>query len=89
MENCETSSLGRALANFGLHGSEFSSADELANAIINQNDSIKEQIKKQTTETKSTKLFTDWKNENDLIEKLFEQQEKSIKTTGGTNAKQW
>ena len=89
LENCETSSLGRALANFGLHGSEFSSADELANAIINQKDSIKEQIKKQTTETKLTKLFTDWKNENDLIEKLFEQQEKSIKTTGGTNAKQW
>lgn len=89
LENCETSSLGRALANFGLHGSEFSSADELANAIINQKDSIKEQIKKQTNQTKLTKLFTDWKNENDLIEKLFDQQEKSIKTTGGTNAKQW
>ena len=43
LKNCETSSLGRAL-NFGLHGSEFSSADELANAI-NQKDSIKEQIK--------------------------------------------
>ena len=81
LENCETSSLGRALANFGLHGSEFSSADELANAIINQKDSIKEQIKKQTNQTKLTKLFTDWKNENDLIEKLFDQQEKSIKTT--------
>ena len=65
---------------------EFSSADELANAIINQKDSIKEQIKKQTTETKLTKLFTDWKNENDLIEKLLNNKGKNIKTTGGTNA---
>jgi hypothetical protein len=36
LENAETSALGRALAAFGLHGSEFASADELINAKINQ-----------------------------------------------------
>ena len=36
LENAETSALGRALAAFGLHGSEFASADELINAKMNQ-----------------------------------------------------
>ena len=36
LENAETSALGRALASFGLHGSEFASADELVNAILNK-----------------------------------------------------
>lgn len=33
LENCETSAIGRALANFGLGGGEYASADEIANAI--------------------------------------------------------
>ena len=37
VENCETSSLGRALAAFGLGGTEYASADEVANAIAQQN----------------------------------------------------
>lgn len=37
VENCETSSLGRALAAFGLGGTEYASADEVANAITQQN----------------------------------------------------
>lgn len=37
LENCETSAIGRALASAGLGGSEFASADEVANAIANQN----------------------------------------------------
>lgn len=37
LENCETSAIGRALANFGLGGGEYASADEVANAIIQQN----------------------------------------------------
>ena len=38
VENCETSSLGRALAAFGMSGSmEYASADEVANAIAQQN----------------------------------------------------
>ena len=36
LENAETSALGRALASFGLHGSEFCSADELTHAILNK-----------------------------------------------------
>ena len=37
LENCETSAVGRALAFFGLGGSEIASADEVANAIQQQN----------------------------------------------------
>lgn len=36
LENCETSAIGRALANFGLGGGEYASADEVANAIQQQ-----------------------------------------------------
>ena len=36
LENCETSSLGRALAAFGLGGEEYCSADELVRAIAQQ-----------------------------------------------------
>ena len=33
LENCETSAIGRALAGFGLGGTEFASADEVARAV--------------------------------------------------------
>lgn len=36
LENCETSAIGRALACFGLAGTEFASADELVGALTNQ-----------------------------------------------------
>jgi hypothetical protein len=36
VENCETSAIGRALAAFGLAGSEYASADELSGALIQQ-----------------------------------------------------
>ena len=36
LENCETSAIGRALAAFGMAGTEYASADEVANAISNQ-----------------------------------------------------
>jgi|TARA_B110000977_G_scaffold1946_1_gene2717 hypothetical protein len=89
LENAATSALGRCLATFGLHGTEFASADELVNAVINQGastkNSIKDSIKKQTTETKLTALYSDWKKENDLIEKSFESQQQTIKTNGGQN----
>jgi hypothetical protein len=39
IENCETSAIGRALANFGLHGGEYASAGEVQNAIGQQNNS--------------------------------------------------
>ena len=97
LENCSSSSLGRCLAAFGLSGSEYASAEELVNALNNQNTSkatttktvsIKDEIKKQTTETKLTALFTNWKkngNSDQEIEKLFEQQQQLIKKNGGQN----
>lgn len=36
LENCETSAIGRALAAFGMAGTEFASADEVAQAISKQ-----------------------------------------------------
>ena len=36
LENCETSAIGRALAAFGLGGSEYASANEVTNAIHQQ-----------------------------------------------------
>ena len=93
LETASTIALGRCLAAFGLSGSEFASAEELVNALNNQGNnkqvSINEQIKKQTTETKLTALYSNWKKENDSIEKIFESQQKSIQTNGGQNAKQW
>jgi hypothetical protein len=38
LENAETSAIGRALAALGLAGTEYASADEMANAISQQND---------------------------------------------------
>ena len=38
LENCETSAIGRALANFGLHGGEYASAGEVENAIAQRGD---------------------------------------------------
>lgn len=38
VENCETSAIGRALAAFGLGGTEYATADEVANAISQQNE---------------------------------------------------
>lgn len=39
VENCETSAVGRALAFFGMAGTEIASADEVAGAIAQQNQS--------------------------------------------------
>lgn len=36
LENCETSAIGRALAAFGFSGSEYASANEVSDAIIQQ-----------------------------------------------------
>ena len=94
LENCSSSALGRCLAAFGLSGTEYASAEELVNALNNQKGStqqvsIKDTIKKQTTETKLTALYSDWKKQNDSIEKDFESQQQSIKQNGGQNVRQW
>ena len=57
LENAATSALGRCLATFGLHGTEFASADELVNAVINQGASKKIQLRIQL---KSKQLKLSW-----------------------------
>ena len=98
LENGSSSALGRCLSAFGLSGSEYASAEELVNALNNQNTntnkpvSIKDEIKKQTTETKLTALYSNWKknnNEDEEIEKLFDQQQQLIIKNGGTNVNKW
>ena len=44
VENCETSSIGRALSALGLGGTEFASANEVLNAIHQQNNPVVEKI---------------------------------------------
>ena len=46
---------------------------------------MQSKIKKTTTKTKLNTLFSDWKKENEIIEKLFNEQETSIEKTGGKN----
>ena len=51
VEVCETSAVGRVLANFGLGGSEYSSSFEVENAIAHQNNTVilnKQQSQHQT-----------------------------------------
>jgi len=44
VENCETSAIGRALACLGIGGTEFASANEVVNAIYQQNNPVKEEV---------------------------------------------
>lgn len=90
LENCLSSSLGRCLAAFGLHGSEFASAEELANALKQQSNGVAKSeipIESQTTVTRLNALYSDWKKKNDLIEDRFKKQEKTITEKGGTYAR--
>ena len=91
LENCLSSSLGRCLAAFGLHGSEFASAEELANALKQQRNGQANDlpIEKTTTVTRLNALYSDWKTKNDLIEGRFKKQEETINKTGGTYGKNW
>ena len=73
-------------------GSEYASADELVTAINNQNKSvikvsIQDKINQQTTQTKLNKLYSDWKTENDKLEKSFKEKAKTIETNGGQHGK--
>ena len=91
LENCLSSSLGRCLAAFGLHGSEFASAEELANALKQQSNGQAKDIpiEKQTTVTRLNALYSDWKTKNDLIEGRFKKQEETINKKGGTYGTYW
>ena len=91
LENAFTSSLGRCLASFGLHGTEFASAEELANALKDfdprANNSIEKQIESQKTETKLNALYSKWETENERIKKVFDTKANTIKNNGGQNVK--
>ena len=82
LENAETSALGRALAAFGLHGSEYASADEVATAVKQQATIQKKAIK----ETKKNKIPV-YKNQNDFINFLKKTIEAESKTSN--NQKQF
>jgi len=56
LENCETSSIGRALASAGFGGSEFASADEVTNAISQQKSMPKNEKKPQVNDVDTS----DW-----------------------------
>jgi len=89
LENCLSSSLGRCLAAFGLHGSEYASAEELANALKQQaNGKSKEiPIEQMTTTTKLNALYSNWKKEQDEVQIRFTNQEKTINEKGGSYGK--
>jgi len=57
LENAETSAVGRALACFGLSGTEYASADELANALSNQ---------------KQIEALAEWNDYMQLVREHFE-----------------
>ena len=56
VENCETSSIGRALACLGLAGSEFASANEVVNAIHQQNNPVVEELTEEQLEIAKNNL---------------------------------
>ena len=69
VENCETSAWGRALANFGIGlDTSVASADEVKNAIANQNKQVKKQapskLKKLTKTDSNFKKVKAWIENN-------------------------
>jgi hypothetical protein len=73
LENCETSAIGRALAGAGFGGSEFASANEVQNAIGQQNpavdkaiNAIKEAGSMEALKIVYTAAIRQFKSESDL-----------------------
>ena len=56
VENCETSAIGRALACLGLGGTEFASANEVLNAIHQQNNPVVEELTEEQLEIAKNNL---------------------------------
>lgn len=57
VENCETSALGRCLACLGIGGTEFASANEVVNAIYQQNNPVKEEVSEAELTVAKNKLL--------------------------------
>ena len=56
VENCETSAIGRALACLGIGGTEFASANEVVNAIYQQNNPVVEELTEEQLEIAKNNL---------------------------------
>jgi fructose-bisphosphate aldolase class 1 len=70
VENCETSAIGRALACLGLGGQEFASANEVLNAIHQQNNPPVENITDDDVEVAKGQLVLA-KEAGELKERFF------------------
>ena len=71
LENCETSAIGRCLSALGLlSGGEFASANEVVNAIHQQNNPVKEEISEAELEVARNMLDEAFKHKN-LKEAFF------------------
>ena len=62
LENCETSAIGRALAAAGFGGTEFASANEVQNAIHQQNAPKKIQVNTYVTKIEESKNVEELKS---------------------------
>ena len=74
VENAETSAIGRALACLGLGGTEFASADEVANAIYQQNMAKAGDVKKPENITPNAGALSGFsKDEIDLLHSMADE----------------
>ncbi len=75
LENCETSAIGRALANLGLGGEEYASADELISALEQQNQNNKTPpSKKNLRDNRSSNVNVTYLNSiKDEFKRVFEE----------------
>ena len=86
LENCETSAIGRCLAAFGLGGSEYASANEVANAIHQQGQSRGHQVRRsfpkpKTNEQQMTEAWRLTEQEpgsSEKIQAVLEELEKNL-----------
>ena len=70
VENCETSAIGRCLSALGLSGEQFASAEEVANAMYQQNNPVIETITDDDVEIAKGQLVLA-KEAGELKEKFF------------------
>ncbi len=66
LENCETSAIGRALASLGFGGTEFASANEVENAIAQQEKVNTNEIENQLNKAKKISEKKEVTKDNDL-----------------------
>jgi len=80
LENAETSALGRALAAMGLHGTEYASAEEVGNAVVQQNAIAKKETTKKEEPKVVAKQFANIHDFVTFFKKSIEEEAKNSKT---------